>query len=120
MFSASCAWSLCSPLFMNQCRLLHFSAVIVHPFQFSSTDKEVTNHVSNSKPVYYIKNACDSVSDYKLVCITSNLGSSIYDLNKKIEFLTPLPMSTCIHLSLISLAPCGRPHAIDMKYTSLA
>src|SRR6218665_3669457 len=27
------------------------------------------------------------------------------------------PLSTCVHLGRTPLPPCGRPHAVDMKYT---
>ena len=46
----------------------------------------------------------------KTLCI----GPSIYDVHEKIGFLTPLP----VHMS--QTPPCGRPHAVDMKYTSLS
>src|SRR6218665_2690346 len=46
-------------------------------------------------------------------------GPSIYDVHKKIRFLTPSP---CSHASTWAgpLPPCGRPHAVDMKYTSFS
>jgi len=31
----------------------------------------------------------------------------------------PLPLYTSVHMSQIPLPSCGRPHAVDMKYTSL-
>src|SRR6218665_467168 len=34
----------------------------------------------------------------------------------KIRFLTPIPLSTCVHMGRTP-PPCGRPHSIDMKYT---
>jgi len=36
---------------------------------------------------------------------------------QKIGFLTPLALSTCVHMGWTPLPPCGRPHAVDMKYT---
>jgi len=47
-------------------------------------------------------------------------GSSIYDVHKKIGFLIPLPT---VHLRPHEPdppPPCGHPHAIDLKYTSLS
>src|SRR6218665_101244 len=45
-------------------------------------------------------------------------GSSIYDVHKKIRFLTPLlPLSTWAGPPS---PPCGRPHTVDMKYTPLS
>ena len=38
-------------------------------------------------------------------------GPSIYDIHKKIRFLTPSPLSTCAHMNR---TPCGRSHAVDM------
>jgi len=53
--------------------------------------------------------------------VVGTMGSSIYDVHKKIGILTHLPLSTCDHMSLIpSSRGRGRPHAIDMKYTSLS
>jgi len=44
------------------------------------------------------------------------LGSSIYDVHEKIEVFDPL---LCPHEPDPS-PPCGRPHAFNMKYTSLS
>src|SRR6218665_975732 len=44
-------------------------------------------------------------------------GPSIYDVHKKITFLTPSP---CPHASTWAgppYPPSGRPHTVDMKYT---
>jgi len=32
----------------------------------------------------------------------------------------PLPLSACVHMSRNPPPPCGCPHAVDMKYTSLS
>src|SRR6218665_2876907 len=45
-------------------------------------------------------------------------GSSIFDVHK-IGFLIPLSLSTCVHMGGTP-SPCGRPHAVDMKYTPLS
>src|SRR6218665_4072105 len=45
--------------------------------------------------------------------------SNIYNVNKKIRFLTPLPLSTCVHMGRTLLPPCGSPHAVDVKHTAL-
>jgi len=42
-------------------------------------------------------------------------GPSIYDVPKN-QVFDPLPLSTCAGPP----PPCGRPHAVDMKYTSLS
>jgi len=45
-------------------------------------------------------------------------GLSTYDVHKKIGFLTPCP-----HASTWARPPpppCGRPHPVDMIYTSLS
>src|SRR6218665_1151478 len=45
-------------------------------------------------------------------------GPSTYDVHKKIGFLTPSP----VHMRPYEPDPfpCGRPHAVDMKYTLLS
>jgi len=45
-------------------------------------------------------------------------GPSIYDVPKKIRFLT-LPLFSCV-LMRLTHPPCGRSHAVDMKYTKLS
>src|SRR6218665_191312 len=45
-------------------------------------------------------------------------GPSIYDVHKKITFLTP-PVHMRPH-GPDPLPPCGRPHTVDMKYTPLS
>src|SRR6218665_1196999 len=45
-------------------------------------------------------------------------GSSIYDVHKKIQFLTPPSVHMRLHKTYHS--PCGRPYVVDMKYTSLS
>ena len=47
-------------------------------------------------------------------------GSSIYDVHKRIRFLTPSSLSTCVHLDWTPSHPCDRPHTVDMKYTLLS
>ena len=39
--------------------------------------------------------------------------------SKKNQIFTPSPLSTCVHMSQTTSPSCGRPHAVDMKYTSL-
>src|SRR6218665_1361869 len=50
---------------------------------------------------------------------TRIMGSSIYDILKKIGVFPPLPVRMRPHEPEPS-SPCGRPHATDMKYTSLS
>jgi len=46
-------------------------------------------------------------------------GPSIYDVHKNIPFLTPLHPSVHMRLHGPDPSPCGRPHAVNMKYTLL-
>src|SRR6218665_350642 len=46
-------------------------------------------------------------------------GSSIYDVHKKIRFLISLPPVHMRPHGPDPPPPCGRPHAVDMKYRSL-
>jgi len=49
------------------------------------------------------------------------MGPSIYDVHKKIRFSTPPP--PCSHASTWAgppSPPCGRPRAVDKKYTPLS
>ena len=67
---------------------------------------------------HFINNALFSViKDTRRVI--NNKGSSIYDVHKKTRFSTP----PSVHVSTImsrTPPPCGRPHAVDMKYTWLS
>ena len=50
----------------------------------------------------------------------SNKEPSIYDIHKKITFLTPLPPDHMRPHGPDPPPPCGRPHTVDMKYTPLS
>src|SRR6218665_1091731 len=43
-------------------------------------------------------------------------GHPFMTTTRKLGFFTPFPLSTCAHMSLTP-PHCGRPKAVDMKYT---
>ena len=49
--------------------------------------------------------------------ITKKVGHPFMTFTTKIRFSTPSP---CPHASTWAGPPCGRPHAVDMKYTPLS
>jgi len=51
-----------------------------------------------------------------MMVMMTMMGHS-FMMSTKIEDFDPSPLSTCVHMRL---TPCRRPHAANMKYTSLS
>jgi len=72
------------------------------------------NSVSSVSEYTGSQNSYFFLNSYFVVLISR----SIYDVHKKIRFFTPPP--PCPHASTWAgppSSPCGRPHAVNMKYT---
>ena len=64
----------------------------------------------------FLLNAVKLSTETVLSFNTFHKESSIYDVHKKIWIFNLSPLSTW---AWPHFHPCGRPHAVDMKYTSL-